>query len=549
MREATLAGRLRLRLLLCGMACAGAAAGCDSETSSTVVAPSQTRCVVQAQTDANSFPANGGGGAIRITVNRECAWTVQSEAPWLALQADPRGQGPGSIRFTVAANTDPSSRTARLTVNDQGVQISQVGQPCAFRLSSTRETVIASGELRTVHVDSSSAQCQWSATTDAPWITIVGERTRSGSGDLRFEVAAVATPPRTGTLTIAGQRVEVEQGAGCAVTTGITSLSVGSEGGTFEVPVSAPTACAWTAESRVAWITIPRGASGTGPGSAMVHVDPTSGPVRTGAVVVAGRTVTVTQSSGCGATVQPASHAAPAGGATGSVTVAASAGCAWNATASDPWIAITAGAAGSGAGQVHFTIATNTGPARSGSLVVGGRTVAISQASGCVFSVTPGSVTLGPAAQTGSVSLSTAAACRWSASSQVPWITPPPASGSGTAQVSFAVAANNGPPRSGVLVVEGNPVTVTQTSPCSWNVSPPFHEMGAEGGGGNVLVIVDGPCVWTASSATSWITMPEGTSGTGNGLVQFTVAASDGRARTGTVKIAGFDYVVTQRAR
>ena len=40
--------------------------------------------------------------------------------------------------------------------------------------------VAASGERRTVHVDSSSAQCQWSATSDVPWITIIDGRTRSG---------------------------------------------------------------------------------------------------------------------------------------------------------------------------------------------------------------------------------------------------------------------------------------------------------------------------------------------------------------------------------
>jgi len=550
MREATRSGPLRLLLLVCAMACVVIAVACSNESSSgTFVAPSQTRCVAQAQADATSFPANGGGGVLRVTVNRECVWTVQSEAAWLTLQADPTGQGDGSIRFTVAANSDPPSRSARLTVNDQGLQISQAGLPCAFRLSSTRETVAASGEQRTVHVESSSAQCQWSATSDAPWITIIGGETRSGSGDVHFEVAALTGPPRTGTLTIAGQRVEAEQGTDCIYTTAVTSLNVGAEGGTSEVPVSAPAGCTWRTESQAAWIRILRGESGTGSGSAVVRVDPTPGPLRTGTIVVAGRTVSVTQSSGCAVTLQPASHVAAVSGGTGSVTVGAAAGCGWAATANAPWIAITAGASGSGAGQVQFTVAANTGPARSGAVTVGGQAVAVSQPSGCTFSATLGSALLSPAAQTGNVSLSTGTACRWSAASQAPWMTLQVNSGSGPAQLSFAVAANNGPQRSGVLLIEGNPVTVTQMSPCTWTLSPPLHEMAADGGRGSVLLIVDGPCTWTASSATSWITMEAGTSGTGNGLVQFIVAANDGRARTGIVKIAGFDYVVTQPAR
>jgi hypothetical protein len=194
-------------------------------------------------------------------------------------------------------------------------------------------------------VDASSAQCQWSATTDAPWIRIIGGP-RSGSGDLHFEVAALTGPPRTGTLTVAGQRVEVEQGTGCVFTTGVTALNVGAEGGTSEVPVSATPGCSWRAESQTAWIAIVRGETGSGSGSAVVRVDPTSGPVRTGTIVVAGRTVSVTQSSGCAVTVQPVSHAAPVAGGTGSATVGASPACAWSATANVPWIAITAGASG-----------------------------------------------------------------------------------------------------------------------------------------------------------------------------------------------------------
>ena len=549
MREAT-PRLLHLLRFFFTISCALIAAACGSDSSTdTVVGPSQTRCIVQTQADTTSFPATGGAGVVRITVDRECAWAVQSEAPWLSLQSERNGQGEGSVRFTVASNGDPPSRTARITVNDHGLQISQEGKACTFRLSSTRETAAASGEQKTVHVESSSPQCQWSATSDVPWITIIGGQAHSGSGDLRFEVAGVTGPPRFGMLTIAGQRVEVEQGTGCTYTAATTALSVGAEGGTSEVPVSAPPGCAWRAESQTPWLTIVKGESGSGSGSAVVRVDPTAGPPRSGTIVVAGRTVTVTQSSGCAVTVQPASHATPVGGGAASVTVAAAAGCGWTATTNATWIAITSGASGNGAGQVQFTAAANTGPARSASLTVGNQVVTVSQPSGCTFTVGAAPELVSPAAQTVALSLSTAAGCRWNAATQAPWITVPVTSGTGPAQVAFAVAANSGPQRSGVVVVEGKPVTLTQTSPCTWVLAPPLHEMGPDGGRGNVLVIVDGPCTWTASSPTSWIAMEAGTSGTGNGLVQFIVAPNYGPARSGIVKIAGFDYVVTQPAR
>jgi len=548
MRDATLSGPLPG--LVCAIACLMAAVACGSGSSTTFVAPSQTRCGVQAQADTTSFPANGGSGVIAITVTRECGWAVQTEASWLALQPEPSGQGEGVVRFTVATNADPASRSARVTVNGQELQISQAGTPCAFRLSSTRETAIASGEERTVHVESSSAQCQWSATSDVPWSTVIGGQTHIGSGDLHFAVAALLGPPRTGTLTIAGQRVEVEQGTGCTYSTAMTALSIGAEGRTSEVPVSAPAGCPWKAESQTAWVTILNGGGGTGSGSASVRVDPTAGPTRTGTLVVAGRTLTVTQSSGCAVVVQPASHASPVGGGAGAVSVGAATGCTWAATASASWIAITAGFSGNGSGQVQFTVAANSGPARTGSLTVAGQPVSISQPSGCTFSVTPASFSLGPSAQTSTISLSTGSACAWTAATaDVPWLSFPSRSGSGPAQVSLAVAANDGPERSSVVIVAGSPVSVTQMSPCTWAVSPARHDMGREGGRGNVLVIVDGPCTWKAASPTGWITMEAGTSGTGNGLVQFIVAPNAGPARTGIVKIGGFDYVVTQAAR
>jgi hypothetical protein len=199
---ASLCGAFRSRQLAAAVALLAAAA-CGS-SSDTFVAPSQTRCAVQAQTEPGSFPSSGGEGILRITLTRDCEWAVQSDASWLALLQEPRGRGAASVRFTVAANSDPASRSARLAVNDQGVQISQEGTPCVFRLSSTRETIEASGGQRRVHVESSSAQCQWTAAANVPWISLVGSQARSGAGDVVFDIAAVIGPPRIGTLTIAG---------------------------------------------------------------------------------------------------------------------------------------------------------------------------------------------------------------------------------------------------------------------------------------------------------------------------------------------------------
>jgi len=61
-----------------------------------------------------------------------------------------------------------------------------------------------------------------------------------------------------------------------------------------------------------------------------------------------------------------------------------------------------------------------------------------------------------------------------------------------------------------------------------------------------VLVILNGGCTWTATTTMDWIQLTAGSSGTGNGLVQFLVGPNGGPARTGALTIAGQQYLVRQ---
>jgi hypothetical protein len=601
-------------------------------TAETVTGPSQVRCVVQARAENVSFTFDGGTGTMRVTTNRECSWSAQSEAPWLTLTPPLTGQGEGTLQFNVAPNGLPSLREAGIRVEDQWLQISQEGRPCGFRLSSTLETVDAAGGNRTVQV-TTTAQCRWTAASDVPWITITSGREGDNSGAVAFRVDALSGPRRTGTVTIAGQVVEVEQGGACSYTVAGNALNFGAAGGPGGVAVSAPAGCSWTAQSGVPWISLTAGAAGSGPGVVSLQVAATDGPSRTGTVTVAGRTVTVTQSPGCSVSLDPLTYAAPAAASTGATTVRAAPGCGWTASTSADWIVITAGqsgdgtaevpfsvaanpgparvgeiriagqtmtvnqasgcavtvspatvsvgaaassntiqvtgapgcswsassgapwialggsSSGSGNGQVSFSVAVNSGPARQGTLSLGGHTVTIAQASGCAYSVTPPSQDVAAGGGAGTASIATGAGCTWSAASRVAWITVGAASGSGPAQVPLTVAANNGPPRTGTVTVSSTVLTVNQGSACEWVFAPADHVFSASGGNGNILVVVTGSCTWTATSDTDWITVTSGASGAGNGLVQFAAAPNNGPPRTGTLTIAGRRYQVSEAGR
>lgn len=613
------------------------ATSCRS-SSQTVTGPLGIRCAVQAQADTTTFPAAGGSATITISTNRECTWSVTSEATWLSLSSPAEGQGEASIKVTVAANSEPSARSGAIRLNDQRLAISQQGSPCEFQISSNREVIDPAGEDRTVHVTATGTQCEWTAAAEAPWITIAEGRQGRGNGAVTFHVEAAAGVARTGTLIVAGQVVLIEQArtpvADCRYSIGATALSVDASGGSREVPVSTSANCPWTAESHAPWITITSGLTGTGPGVVRLRVTATDGPSRTGRLSVAGSFVTVEQSPGCAYTVEPSAFNAPAPGGPGAIAVLAGGGCGWSAATSTPWISITSAANSRGDGRVDFMVAANAGPARAGSLEIAGRPVAVTQAAGCAYELDrsaisapvaggPGAVSVragggcvwsaatstpwisitspanssgdgrvtfmvaansGPAregslaiagqtvavtqpsgctygiapsaqdvAGTGGttvVSVATDAGCPWTATTSVGWITRSPASGIGAGQVQLGVAANLSPPRTGTVVIAGQTFTVNQSSQCTYVIHPQLLTYDANGGNGAVLVIVNGPCIWTAESSADWIRMVPGyTSGTGEGLAQFTVPANPGPARTGSVRIAGQNVAITQAGR
>jgi Zn-dependent metalloprotease len=83
----------------------------------------------------------------------------------------------------------------------------------------------------------------------------------------------------------------------------------------------------------------------------------------------------------CTFSISPTSASQPAGGATGSVSVTAGAGCTWSAVSNAAFITITAGASGTGSGTVTYSVAANTATtSRTGTLTIAGQTFTVTQA-------------------------------------------------------------------------------------------------------------------------------------------------------------------------
>ena len=229
-------------------------------------------------------------------------------------------------------------------------------------------------------------------------------------------------------------------------------------------------------------------------------------------------------------------------------------GCGWTAASNASWISISSGASGNGSGSVGFSVAANTGVARSGTLTIAGETFTVNQAAApCTYGITPTSQSVGAAGGAGSVALSANGGCAWTATSNDSWITiTSGASGNGSGSVEFSVTSTSGPARNGTLTIAGQTFTVHQAAAppsCSYSISPTSVTLLAPGGAGlSVSVSTTGGCAWNATSNALWITITSGASGSGNGSVAFNVAAnSTGADRTGTLTIAGQTFTVVQR--
>lgn len=87
--------------------------------------------------------------------------------------------------------------------------------------------------------------------------------------------------------------------------------------------------------------------------------------------------------TGCNYSLDSTNSVANAAGTiiTGSSTIniTAGVGCTWTAVANDAWITVTSGASGSGNGSTTYTVAVNSGTARSGTLTVAGTTFTVNQ--------------------------------------------------------------------------------------------------------------------------------------------------------------------------
>ena len=500
-------------------------------------------CTYSISTSSANLPANGGNGAINVTTVTGCTWTAVSNDPWISVTSGGLGSGNGEVTFTAASNT-LNNRSGTITVAGNTFTVNQASG-CAFSLSASSGSFGKVGGTGVFSINGSSV-CNWTAVSSDSWITITSLASGSGSGNITYTVVGNNGPPRTGTISAGGKTYTISQSNGCSFVLAPTSSNVPSVATTSSFTVTTDAGCTWAAVSNSDWITLTDPISGSGSGSVLFAAKSNNGPARTGTISVADQTFTVNQLSGCAYSISPLGSNVPSGGGSGSFTLSTPAGCVWAAVSDVPWITVTGGSSGTGNANISFTVLATTGTTRTGTITIGGQIFSINQASGCTFSLSQSSIQIVKGGGTAGFAINGLPACAWTAVSNDSWITITGTSiGLGDGNISFTVAANEGPARVGTILAGGQTFTVNQSTGCTFAFTPNETTFSADGGVGGFLVTTNAVCSWVAASGSDWVRVDSG-AGTGNGSVTFTVQVNPGLARRAEISIDSQIFTINQ---
>jgi hypothetical protein len=557
--------------------------GCGRSATTSIVGPSSSKCEISVTNNLTSVPAAGGTGNLTVATNRECTWSARADAAWITLSTT-EGQGPAAVNYTVAVNANATPRQGSLVVQEQRVVVTQEAAPCRYDVSPSSRQVAGTGEQIAITLTTLDG-CSWTVGSDAEWI-VAKPTAGQGSASVRFDVGPNPGPVRSATVTIGGQIVRINQAPStqssplpptpgpsptppgpsptpapptCAYTVSPTRKTVAASGEGLTVTVTAAGGCSWTANSTAAWVAITAGESGLGNGFVRIEVSANSGVARSASVTVAGQSVTLDQPEAappppppiCTYSIAPTSRSAGRDETVITIAVAAPDNCSWIAASQAGWITVTDGSTGSGSGSVRLVVASNGGPPRSGTVTVAGKTFTVQQEGvACTYSIKSGSYSAGRGADEVLVSVTAGDGCAWTTASNASWISIAEGrSGSGNGTVRLLVEANSGAPRTGTAVIAGETFTVQQAGlTCSYGIRPTSYHAGSGPDDVRVNVSAQEGCAWTVAGDAAWVSVAEGRSGSGNGVVRLIVQENSFAARTANFTIAGQTFTLEQDA-
>lgn len=359
-------------------------------------------CTYAISSASAAFASEGGTDSVAVAVAAGCAWTATVTGSWITITSGGSGSGPGTVAYSVAPNPATESRSGALAMGGQTHSVTQQGRPataCTYELSPGSSEFGKDAATGTFSV-SAPNDCAWTSTSTASWL-LVSSGNGSGNGTVSYEVARnLDVVARTATITVANKAFTVRQSGdigGCQYSVAPVDLSSCMSAGSVTANVITQAGCSWTVAPSSSWITLPSGASGTGPGAITIAFSENYDAPRDGIVMVrwptptAGQNIRLAQ-AGCLYAVSRSSFSFTAAATSSTFDViqqsqpnacggATQDRCIWSAASDVSWITVTSTMPRAGDNPVNFTVAANDSSVpRVGRITVRNKTVTITQA-------------------------------------------------------------------------------------------------------------------------------------------------------------------------
>ncbi|HTS25108.1 MAG TPA: S-layer homology domain-containing protein [Bryobacteraceae bacterium] len=86
-----------------------------------------TGCTYSLSPVSASFGAQSGSGTVSLATATGCSWAASAAAAWITIGSAAAGSGPGSIAYSVTANSAPAPRAGSITAAGEAINIIQSG--------------------------------------------------------------------------------------------------------------------------------------------------------------------------------------------------------------------------------------------------------------------------------------------------------------------------------------------------------------------------------------------------------------------------------------
>ncbi|MFL2860611.1 MAG: BACON domain-containing protein, partial [Pontiellaceae bacterium] len=297
----------------------------------------------------------------------------------------------------------------------------------------------------------------------------------------------------------------------------------------------------WTATTSDSWITIVDPGSGTA-GSACIYIvsGNLSADTRAGTININGNIHTVNQ-TGYEATLTPSSRTIDYNATTDIIAVSAPAGVSWTAQSSEDWVTLSP-ASGISASSVSYAVEEYSGVTdRTAILTIAGENFTLTQ-TGIDVNIAPRIVEKDHNAGIIQISVSALFSSTWTVVPNDPWISVVD-SGPGAGDYVITLAIGTNPSydfRDGTVDIGTSTLSIKQLGNpyLNLNINPISATANPVGAYGNVAVLATPDSPWSSTSLDPWITIDQGSTGEGNGNIQYVVSANPTLTeRTGRIKV------------